>query len=577
MFVIMGTIERSMRMKKKLPVLIIVVLILLVLGGFAFSVVYKKYSYTDERADLKAYYDLSAEDEVAIVLGDEMIEDKALLRDGTYYLELGTVHAYFNERFYLDNSAEGNALLIYTTTDTNYRTVQNSTVVTSENGEETMDYPVMLYENEVCYVAIDYVVRFTDMEYETFSEPARMQIYNEWPERTVGVAKKDTQVRLRGGVKSEILTDVSEGEVLTVLEELESWYKVKTDDAYIGYVPKKHVKEVHSYVVDRVSLVEEIYYPARVLDERVNMGWHQVLSYAANSNVESVIAGTNINVIAPTWFLLSGNTGEYVNNASASYVNYAHAQGIVVWAVIDNFNMDCNLYEILRKTSQRDALVNNLVSDCVRLGIDGINVDFEQVSPDNANHYIQFIRELSVACHKNDLILSVDNYVPTAYTSFYNREEQGRYADYVVIMGYDEHTSGSENAGSVASLGFVEEGIVNTLDKVEAAKVINGIPFYTRGWATSEDGISIKTLSMGAQKSFIREHGIEVAWDEEWGQYYGENTVDGVSYEIWMEETESLREKLAVMNQYDIAGVAQWKLGLETDDVWAVIEEYMGN
>lgn len=562
-------------MKKKLPILITIVLILFLVAGFAFTVLYEKYSYSDERADLQEYYGLSSGEQVAIVLGDELIEDKAICRDGVYYLDLNTIHTYFNERFYLDNSVESEALLIYTTTDTNYRVSQNSNVISSENGEEQAEYVVMFYENSACYVAIDYVVRFTDMSYEVFTEPNRMQIYNQWPGTTVGTIKKDTQIRYRGGVKSEILTDVAKGDVVTVLEELDSWYKVKTKDAYIGYVQKRFVKDVHSYVEDRISTVEEIYYPARENDYQINMGWHQVFSYAANDNISSVISGTNINVIATTWFLLSGNTGSYVCNASSDYVNYAHNQGVEVWAVIDNFNMECDLHEVLKNTAQRDSLIKNLISDCNRFGIDGINVDFEQVSPETASHYIQFIRELSVACHDNDLVLSVDNYVPTAYTAFYNREEQGRYVDYVVIMGYDEHAGNSDVAGSVASLGFVEQGIVDTLEVVEAGKVINGIPFFTRGWATKDGEVSVKTYTMSSQYQFIKDHGIEVAWDEELGQYYGENTVDGTSYEIWVEDAESLKEKLVVMSKYDIAGVAEWKLGLETSDVWTVIGEYI--
>ena len=563
-------------MKKKLPILITVVLILIILAALAFPTIYKKYSYSDERADLKEYFSLTGEDEVAIVLGNERIAEKALLREGVYYLDLNTIHTYFNGRFYLDDSVENEALLIYTTTELSYRVSQNSNVIRTKETEETMEYPIMLYEDGVCYVAIDFVKRFTEMEYEVFTEPNRMQIYNEWPERMDASVKKNTQVRYRGGIKSEILTDVSKGDVVTVLEETENWYKVKTDDAFIGYVPKKHLKELRSVVEDRVTTVEEVYYPARELDYRINMGWHQVFSKAANDGIGSVVSGTNINVISPTWFFMTGNDGKYVCNASSDYVTYAHQRGIDVWAVIDNFNMECDLHEVLKNTARRDALIAGLVSDCKKYEIDGINVDFEQLSPETAQHYIQFIRELSVACHENDLIVSVDNYVPTAYTAFYNRKEQGRFVDYVVIMGYDEHAGNSDVAGSVASLGFVEQGIADTLESVEEAKVINAIPFYTRGWATKDGDVSVKTLTMSGQNQFIKEHGITVAWDDEWGQYYGGNTVDGVTYEIWMENAESLKEKLAVMNRYGIAGVAQWKLGLETDDVWDVIREYTG-
>lgn len=562
-------------MKKKLPILIAVVLILLLGAGFAFSLLYEKYSFSDERADLRAYYNLAEEEQVAIVLGDELIEEKAICRDDVYYLDLDTIHTYLNNRFYLDNSVESKALLIYTTIDTNYRVLQDSKLIFSEKGEEESDYVIMLYENDTCYVAIDYVVRFTDMSYEVFKEPDRMQIYNEWNQKTVATIKKNTQVRLRGGVKSEILTDVLKGETVTILEELDSWYQVKTDDAFIGYVPKRMVKDVTSYVEDRVATVEEPYYPAVENDKRISMGWHQVFSTAANDGISSAISGTNINVIAPTWFFLTGNTGEYVCRASSSYVEYAHKRGIEVWAVIDNINMECKLYEAIKNTAQRDSLISNLIADCKRFGIDGINVDFEYVAPETGRHYIQFIRELSVACHANGLIVSVDNFVPQADNIFMDREEQGRYADYVVIMGYNEHTVKSETTGSVASVGYVEKGIVDTLSEVEKDKVINGIPFFSRGWTITEEKISMENCTMVTQKQFVKKHGINIAWDEVSGQFYGSSSVDGVTYEIWMEEATSVKEKLDVMRKYDIAGVAQWKLGLETDDVWAAIGEYI--
>lgn len=562
-------------MKKKSILPVLTVLVILLLAGVGFGIIYPRYSYSDEYYDLQEYFGITQNGQVAIVLGDELIEEKALLRDGTYYLDLDTIHTYFNERFYLDDSVETSALLIYTTTEKSYRVAENSAVITTEDDTEQSDHIIMFYEDDICYVAADYVKRFTDMTYETYASPDRMQIDNVWPGKTVGVAKKDTQVRVRGGVKSEILTDIEKGTEVTVLEELDNWYKVKTQDAIIGYMPKRHLKDIYSYVEDRISTVEKVYYPARETQERISMGWHQVLSYAANDNIASLVEESDINVISPTWFLLNGNTGSYVCNASENYVNYAHGKGLDVWAVIDNFNMECDLYEVLKSTAQRDELISSLMADCKQYKIDGINVDFEQVSPGNADNYIQFIRELSVACHRNELVLSVDNYVPTDYTFFYNREEQGRFVDYVVIMGYDEHTGGSSEAGSVSSIEFVKKGIEDTLEKVEKDKVINGIPFYSRGWSTKSGEVSAKTLAMASQQKFVSDHGITLSWDEKTGQYYGKNTMDGVVYEIWMENAESLKVKLDCMDEYSIAGVAQWKLGLETKDVWEAIGEYL--
>lgn len=186
-----------------------------------------------------------------------------------------------------------------------------------------------------------------------------------------------------------------------------------------------------------------------------------------------------INVISPTWFALTDSEGNFSSFASSAYVKRAHDMGIEVWGLIDNFsNKDAvDTYELLSYTSRREKLTENLVNTALEYGLDGINVDFESISQDAGTHFIQFIRELSVTCRKNGLVLSVDNYVPTGYTDHYDRKEQGVFADYVIIMGYDEHYSGSPEAGSVASIGFVEDGIRRTVDQVPAEKVINAVPF----------------------------------------------------------------------------------------------------
>lgn len=133
-------------------------------------------------------------------------------------------------------------------------------------------------------------------------------------------------------------------------------------------------------------------------------------------------------------------------------------------------------------TSKRAKLEDQVVAAAVAAGVDGINLDFELISSKCGVHYVQLVRELSVKCHQNNLVFSVDNYVPQSYNSHYDLKEQGIVADYVVIMAYDEHTEGSYEAGSVASISYLQDGIEKTLKKVSADKVIAGIPFFTRLW-----------------------------------------------------------------------------------------------
>ena len=204
-------------------------------------------------------------------------------------------------------------------------------------------------------------------------------------------------------------------------------------------------------------------------------------------------------------------------------------------------------------------MISQLITEAQNSGLDGINVDFEQITEEMSDHYIQFIRELSVECRKNQIVLSVDNYVP-GFTSHYNREEQGIVADYVIIMGYDEHFAGSEEAGSVASIDFVREGITETLKEVPKEKVINGLPFFTRLWIESSSGLTSQAIGMQEAETAVANAGVTASWDEETQQNYAEWTADGNTYKIWLEDEQSLESKLKVMQEYDLAGADACKL-----------------
>ena len=209
----------------------------------------------------------------------------------------------------------------------------------------------------------------------------------------------------------------------------------------------------------------------------------------------------------------------------------------------------------------------------MQVGIDGINVDFEKISKDCGVHYIQFIRELSVKCRQNGIVLSVDNYVPKGYNQQYNRKEQGVMADYVIIMGYDEHYVGSEEAGSVASLPWVEKGIQDTIAEVPAQRVINAVPFYTRLWKTEAGSLSSEAIGMDTAQEVVNTNNAQVYWDSDVSQNYGSFEKDGCTYQIWIEDSQSIAAKVQLIQKYNLAGVAAWKLGFENSSIWQVITD----
>ena len=563
--------------KKVIPAIIIIVLIFVFAGVFALQLFMKRYSYSTEKADLDADFGVTSASDVPIILGNEFIEEHAQILDGYYYMDFDSVQKYLNDRFYYGID---DGLFIYTTpTAIITSEVGSSSWSDTEGGSGNESYAITRLENGVLYVALDYVKKYTNFAYEGFTDANHMQLTTSWEDETVATINKDTQVRIRGGVKSEILREIEKGETVVVLEELENWTKVKTSDAYIGWVENKRLSDSKTRSPIPVTDYAEPEYTSISRDHMINLGFHNIGGAGGNDTITDVISGaTSLNVISPTWFAVTGNDGSIRSFASSSYVNTAHNNGIEVWALLDNFTggRDFTTGEVLSHASSRAALIENVVSACTAAGVDGLNLDFEMVAAEDGQSFVEFVRELSIACRKAGLVFSIDNYVPMHFNDHYDLHEQGIVADYVIIMGYDEHYAGSQEAGSVASLSYVENGIINTVEKVDAAKVINAVPLYTRIWHTSGGQVSSEAVSMKVAKEYISNHSIYMQWNSEAGQNYGEYTgSDGVLNQIWMEDAESIGQKIDSMRASGIAGIAEWSLGMETSDVWEVIANYV--
>lgn len=561
--------------KRMIPVGIAVLLIIILIGVGAKTGLITKYSYSDETMDMNEYFQIFSADEVPIILADEVLTDKGLLRDGQYYFSLDTVKEYINSRFYFDKTEQ---LVLYTTPTELYRIPVDSADYTINGQAASFTSNIATVSGEQLYLAVDFLKQYANFSYEVFHEPDRIQLYIADDTVKTAKIKKDTALRYQGGVKSDVLRQFTKGETVVVLETMEKWSKVKSDDALIGYVENKRLTDEGT--LDRT--VEQTYtapeYTSIHKDGKVNMVWHQVTNTTANSSVLDLLSQTKgVNVISPTWFYLCDNEGGVASLADHDYVNAMHERGIEVWALIDNFtSTDFSTAAVLASTTARTAVIDALINAAEEYDLDGINVDFEQIDIESGEDYIQFLRELSIQCRQKQIVLSVDNYVPTGYTAHYDRKEQGIVVDYVIIMGYDEHYSGSEEAGSVASIDYVEQGIIDTVSVVPEQKVINALPFYTRIWDVTGN-VSSEAVGMGKAIEFLQQNGIEATWDDETCQNVANFSTEDKSYAVWLEDAQSIRTKLNVMSHYNLGGVAGWKLGLETADVWDLIEQYINN
>ena len=548
---------KKQKKNRNMPVVIVCILafVLAIIGlGTHFI---KKYIPTKERMNLTEYYGQPGDGEMAVILGSNIMEERALMSGDQIYLPLDMVNTYLNQRYYWDSA--DNQILYATPSELQYYPA-------SESG----DGDVWLKDGTV-YLRLGLVQKFTDLDAYVYENPSRVAIQYQFSGVKTTVVSGDTSIRYRGGIKSPILTDVNKGDTLLFLEEMEDWAKVATMDGYIGYIQKDKISSAETQDFERCFQKEE--YTYLTMDSKVNMSWHQVTSQEANAYLPDAIANiSGVNVISPTWYYIQDTSGNIGNIASADYVAQAHEKGLKVWGLIDNFTAEVSTTETLSQLSSRQNIIQQLIQSATSIGMDGINVDFETLSEDAGPHFLEFLRELSIECHKNNLVLSVDNPVPEDFTSHYDRSEQGAVVDYIIIMGYDEHYVGSD-AGSVASLPWVEEGVQDTITEVSAQRTILAIPFYTRLWKTTGGALTSEAIGMDEAQKVLAENGVEAVWDGSVSQNYATFEKENSTYQIWLEDAKSIAEKVKLIPKYNLAGVAQWKLGFENSSIWQTISD----
>ncbi|NLK76967.1 MAG: glycosyl hydrolase family 18 [Clostridiales bacterium] len=585
-------INNKRQQKNNHSVIIAAVFIVGVILIAGISLLVKKYSPSKERVNLNSYYNVQNEEDMAIVVDNQRLEDVAKNWEGHVYLEYQTVHDYLNERFYWD--ANENILRYVTPTDVISVNAGEQSYMVTKSSENT-DYTIVKVDADKMYIALDFVQKYTEypaISYKVYEKPNRVAIESKGGTIKTTEVKRSTEIRQKGGIKSPIVVDVEKGATVTILESGNDWDKVCTQDGMIGYIRNNKLGSEQKTTVKAKG--EQPVFNHLLKDKTISMGWHQVTNQDGNKKVANVLQSTKgINVLSPTWFYLNDNDGNIYSLANHDYVNYCHQQGVEVWALISNLeNSEVDTTYVLTHTSVRDKLVNQIIASAIEYNLDGINLDFEALAGEVGDAYIQFIRELSIKCENNNIVLSVDNYVPSSYTAFYNRSEQALFADYIVIMAYDEHTRASEDVGSVASIGFVKKGVEDTLAEVPANQTILGMPFYTRVWElTAKDGAGedVESASedylpytftcseegMQTVENRYTVNGAQPTWDDTTGQYYVEYENSGKTYKIWIENEASLEEKLKVMKDNSLAGAAYWKLGFERATAWDTIIKYV--
>ena len=561
---------KEQQKKKAAPVLVVLILIVLVGAAGVVSFLINRYKPGTEYMAGNEYFNLTDENSVALIQNGELLEEQAVLIGGEPYAAYTYVESQLNSCFYWDEETKG--ILLTTSGGVQTLLPGDAAVAKTPGGQ-----PAVQQESDgKVYISLDVVKEYTDLDYAYYSDPNRVVIRNEWDGVEQATVQSDTaQVRQKGGIKSLILADVQKGDTLLYLENLDNWCKVMTADGYTGYIQTEDISEPEAI---EVRTAKKDSYERITRDHKINLVWHQSTSTESNDAMAEMTAEmTGVNVISPTWFSVTDETGTISSLASADYVKLAHDAGREVWGLIDNFNEAFDETTDLAYASVRSRIIEQLLAEAASCGMDGINVDFENLKEAGIPHYLQFLRELTSAAHAQNLVVSVDTPVPQAYTMYYQRGEQARFVDYMIVMAYDEHFAGSEEAGSVSSLPFVQQAVEEMTRVMPADQVICGIPFYTRVWTEKfgQSAITSEVLGMDGAKNYAKENQMTETWDASLGQNVATVETSDARYTIWMEDEQSMEEKLKVIQSADLAGVAEWKLGFECADVWSLISEYI--
>ena len=523
-------------------------------------------------------------DNTEITRNEKKLPDPAIIKNGKILLSQNTVDILFDKWLYYDEKYN----TIITTTDTGIAKLplDNNTIKINDT-EINIEVPATKI-NEIIYIPIEELEEFYQIEITynekviitskkavkltvSLREPLKIKSHKQTLSRTVAIADVDEiidvfEYRLKEGDK---------GYDPNSPEQTPEWVSVRTSKGDLGYVKINSIKMQKQIgeIINLNAIEYEIDMP------KINIAWEYAENYTPNREDEEKIE--RLDVLSPTWLYAADTDGELRNKIDKDYIKWAHEKGYKIWAVLKNDDLNINeTSELVTDMYARENLINETIKIALENEIDGINLDFEEMKKEDINEFSQFVRELSATARRNELTISVDVTVPDGsdvWSLCYDRYQITDAADYIILMAYDQYSAGSKTPGSVATLTWVEENIKKMIerDNIDKDKLILGIPFYSRLW-TIEDG-KVRSLSIDMENAieYLNKNYGTLTWLEEEGQYYFEYETSSRKTMVWIEDTESLKNKIELINKYDLAGGAYWRLNYEIDDVWEVIQENM--
>lgn len=555
--------------------MIILILVVSIIGG---SVMFYLLS-NHNKSDFREYFAYG--DSIVTVQDDkyQQVTNTPVFNEaGDLYISFEYVKNNIDEYIYWD---EDLGKLTITTSDEVIRFKEDDTTYFVNGEPFALELPVKLYNNEP-YLPASLLESLYNHTFTYFPETNIVLVDDRNKPTTTATLKSNTILRYEPNRKGVIEDKLEKGSTVEVFDEYDNFTKIVANDGKVGYIKTNELNDDRYTAVDESRDVEE---EPRTLDENFVMVWDNITNIDANSTQSARTTHEGVNVLCPTWFKFDREKldGTIISYADKDYVDYAHENGYMVWGCVSDVADAYDtvvLENILPNSDYRERAIKQLLSYMTIYDLDGLNIDFEVLRPENSDDYVQFFRELYPYMKKEGKYLSVDTYVPSDWSQYFRRADVAQSVDYFMIMAYDEHNPSTE-PGPVASYDFVEQGIVDSLELIPKEKLVLGIPFYTRVWKeTVVDGVVqssyVTDLGMDTAIKRFEKNNATYTYDYDSKYTLAEYTTieDGntVTYKAWLETNESIKDKVDLANKYDLQGVSGWRRGLQGEGTFETID-----
>lgn len=504
------------------------------------------------------------------------LKQKVLIEDDIIYLSKQDISNFFDKYIYQDEKTEK----IVTTYDKKIAEISFDENEININGSDKQISAHAIEKDGQIYLPISEMTDVYNIEISDIKESNIVTMDSLEREQKRAIINSNCAVKASSNFIAKTVDRVKKGDAVIVVSSDKGYTKIRTANGKLGIIK---TNKIENEFLIRENMDEE-----KQISGKVNLTWDYYSEYVNAPNREGTTID-GINVVSPAFFYLdtNGDLKENIGDSGKAYIKWAKNNGYKIWPMVSNgvaANKSLNITSnIMNDYEKRKKLIESIVNKCVEYELDGINIDFENMKSEDKDMYSRFIIELEPRLKEIGMVLSVDVTAPDGgdtWSMCFDRHVIGNVADYTIFMAYDQNGSSSTKPGTTAGYNWVKLNLVKFLqtEEINPNKLILAVPLYTRIWTTNSDGkvISNNSLSIKNTEAEIPD-GITKQWNDELKQNYVTFSSGNNTKQIWIEDIDSLKAKISLMKENNLAGIASWEANMAYDDIWTMFKNELNN